>query len=196
MNKIKKGKSLYQHIPRRAEVDKIAAEFVGRLAPDWWEKEVKGLKKLAVCQDCQAIYYDEHWHSWGRAKDLAKRLRKAGVRETVCFECQRVRQIGLEGERGYEGEALLSGWGSIEEKREILRLARNVGKRATLRDPEDQIIRLEDKGKQIRILTTENQLAISIGKQVDRARKGGKLEIKFSHQDAPVRVIWTGKKGS
>jgi hypothetical protein len=45
----------------------------------------------------------------------------------------------------------------------------------------------------VRVTTTENQLAISLGKQVDSAFKGGTLKIRFSDEDLPVRVFWDEK---
>jgi hypothetical protein len=70
-------------------------------------------------------------------------------------------------------------------------LARNVANRAGRRDPEDRIIKIVDAGESVVIYTTENQLAVSIGKQIHSARKGGTLVITWSHQDKPVRVRWT-----
>lgn len=93
------------------------------------------------------------------------------------------------GRVNYEGEVILK---KIPKNKmtEIAGLIRNIGKRGKARDSQDKIIKLEISANQIRVLTTENQLAVSIGKQVDRSHKGGKLEIKWSHEDKPARVIW------
>lgn len=159
--------------------------------PQWWHKKNLGKEPVQVCERCHAVYYDEHWHSWQNAKSLADFLRKGSMaKETLCTECAYIKK-GHDGVEGYEGEVLLHGLTDPKEKTEILNLVRNVGKRATLRDPEDQIIKIEDKEDTVRVTTTENQLAVSIGKQVARAHKGGKLEIKFSEVDHLVRVVWT-----
>ena len=78
-----------------------------------------------------------------------------------------------------------------DKKNEILKLAQNVGERAFKRDPMDRIISIKEKDKETEILTTENQLAVSIAKQIKRAFKGetGKPEISWSHQESTVRVI-------
>lgn len=170
---------------------KVTGSFSPQNSPDWWKKETKGLKTLAVCPRCHALYYDKHWHSWADVKDLTVRLRAEGVKDQLCAECLWSKDA-KKGMRNYEGEVILASWENTKQKIEMLQQARNVGKRALARDPEDQIISIEDLGNRVRILTTENQLAVSIGKQIDRAHKGGKLEIKFSHEDAPTRVIWTG----
>ena len=79
------------------------------------------------------------------------------------------------------------------ERQEVVGLVRNAGKRAMKRDPEDRVISVVVSGAKIRVLTSENQLAVAIGKQLHQARKGGKLTIIWSAQDKPVRVHWTAK---
>src|SRR3989344_328087 len=71
---------------------------------------------------------------------------------------------------------------ALYEKVAGTQMVRNIRSRASNRDPQDQIIKIEDKGDTIRITTTENQLAVSLAKQVARAHKGGKLDIKFSKE--------------
>lgn len=166
---------------------------VGQRVPQWWQKKNLGREPVLVCERCHAVYYEEHWHSWQEAKSLADFMRRGSMaKETLCTECNYIKK-GHDGVEGYEGEVLLKGLSDGEEKTEIMNLLRNVGSRATRRDPEDQIIKIEDKGDTVRVTTTENQLAVSIGKQVARAHKGGKLEIKFSAMDEVARVVWTRK---
>ncbi|NQU83803.1 MAG: hypothetical protein HQ536_03770 [Parcubacteria group bacterium] len=154
-----------------------------RTAPDWWEKETKGRRGVILCSECDAVYYDKHWHT---NKKYAAVLRgQKGVKAEPCPECKNVKSSS------FEGEVALKNLPLSEKKTEILNLVRNVGKRATKRDPEDRIIKIEDKGNTVRILTTENQLAVSIGKQLDSAFKGGSLKIKWSEKNALARVIWT-----
>jgi len=196
---ILKGKAAHQHFPRRTEADKRTAEHTTRFAPDWWEKEVKGLKSIRRCKECGAVYFDEHWHTIPDFWEIYKKmLPKIKIIEDLCFECKWIksghldRKYGWAGKEGWEGEVILDNL-VAKDKAEILNLVRNVGKRATKRDPEDRIISIEDKGKRVIIRTTENQLAVSIGKQVSRAFKGGNMEIKWSHEDEPARVRWTRK---
>lgn len=145
-----------------------------------------------MCPRCGAIYFDKHWHIipnfWVEYK---KMLPKKEVVEELCAECKWI--DGGREDTGWEGEVTLENL-VTDDKEEILKLVRNVGARAFLRDPEDQIIKIEDRGKKVIITTTENQLAVSIGKQVASAFKGGKLEIIWSAEDAPARVRWTRKE--
>ncbi|MFH1611690.1 MAG: hypothetical protein ABH887_00225 [bacterium] len=69
-----------------------------------------------------------------------------------------------------------------------MNLINNIGERAFKRDPMDRIIKINDNKTEIEILTTENQLAISIGKQIKSAFKGD-IEIKLSKEESVVRVI-------
>jgi hypothetical protein len=187
------GKGARQYFVGRTEKDKRTGSHTPRIAPDWWEREVKGKKPLRICSRCQAVYFDEHWHT---LPDFLKKYKKMfsprPLIKELCSECKWIKESGAEAKIHWEGEIVLDNLIS-EDKGEILNLVRNVGKRAIKRDPEDQIIRIKDEGRRAIITTTENQLAVSIGKQVARAFKGGNLEINWSHEDAPARVKWTRK---
>ncbi|MFA5413381.1 MAG: hypothetical protein WC348_02480 [Patescibacteria group bacterium] len=190
---IKKGKKFTsQTVLTGLKKDKLTAGHTPRIAPSWWEYEVKGKKPLCICSRCGAVYFDEHWHTIPNFLAMYKKmLPKKPVVKELCAECKWI--TGGKGKTGWEGELILENL-VPEEKSEIINLARNVGKRAFVRDPEDQIIKIEDMGRKVRVTTTENQLAVSIGKQVASAFKGGKLEIKWSAEDAPARVRWTRKE--
>lgn len=189
-----KGKQTVQYSPKRVEVAKRWGTHTSRIAPDWWEKELKGGKETPVCGRCQAIYFDKHWHTMPEVYEWLKKQKGKGSLVTgLCGECELVKRAGSLAKEGWEGEVILDGLILGEEKNNILNTVRNVGKRATSRDPEDQIIKIDDQGSRVVIRTTENQLAVSIGKQVARAFKGGELTIKYSHEDAPVRVYWKHK---
>ncbi len=189
---LRKRKTRGEYLKTRKHADELSADFAKRV-PEWWHKKNLGKEPVLVCERCHAVYYDEHWHTWSTAKKLVDLLlKKQMIKEILCSECANIKR-GHGGVESYEGEVLLRGLTDSKEKTEIFNLVRNVGKRATLRDPEDQIIKIEDRGESARITTTENQLAISIGKQVARSHKGGILEIKFSETDYPARVVWTRK---
>lgn len=159
--------------------------------PGWWNKEAKTAKGIAVCPRCHAVFYDKHWHAW--AKALLSLPLSLKAREEVCRACL-LSSAGKSTGYGYEGEVILAGLSGESLKQEVIRTAKNVARRALKRDPEDQIIKIEDLGKRVRITTSENRLAEAIGKEVDRAYKGGALKISFSKSDLPVRVYWTAKK--
>jgi hypothetical protein len=158
--------------------------------PDWWEREVKAKRgTMLVCQKCGAVYLKKHWYTSPTVSEFLKKQKN--IKYTVCGECVLKPRSARWGISSYEGEINLLNLGP--DKPEILRLVKNVGARAVKRDPEDQILRIEDQKDSVRILTSENQLALSIGKQVAQAFKGGILKIQFSHQEEVARVTWTHK---
>lgn len=143
-------------------------------------------KKDMACPDCFSVYYDKHWHapSFFGGKGA---VRSAVLVRERCIEC--AIRAKARGSVVFGGEVLLKGAYDHDEQDELLRLVRNVGKRASKRDPQDRIVRIDRSGATVKILTSENQLAVSIGKQLHRARKGSSLTITWSHDDKLVRVL-------
>lgn len=159
--------------------------------------EPKPEKILIICPRCSALYYDEKWY---QENDLFSHLKKKqellGKRfdqwlqekqkravQRLCPACQQRKDW-------CEGVLTLTNLTPILKK-EILNLVKNVNQRALTRDIQDRIIKIEDKGSQIIVYTSENQLAVSLGKQIHRSHKGGILDIKFSHREDAIRVFWT-----
>lgn len=143
-------------------------------------------KKERVCPDCLSVYYDKHWHapSFFGGK---RAVRSAALVSERCIEC--AIRAKARGSMVFAGEVILKGDFTDEERAELLRLVRNVGKRAVQRDPQDRIVRIDSTRAAMKIFTSENQLAVSIGTQLHRARKGTTLTITWSHDDKPVRVL-------
>ena len=157
--------------------------------PHWWNKEVRAKAAIAVCPNCHAVYFDKHWHTWSHATKVLPAGHK--VSDELCFACRSLGVGKKQGsEFGYEGEVTLSGFSDPNLKLEVVRTAKNVAGRALERNPEAQVIKIEDKGRTVRITTTNGPLAEAIGKEVDRSHKGGILNIRFSNENLPVRVYW------
>lgn len=147
-----------------------------------------GEGEVIICPKCHAVYFDKHWHASEKIHRAYKH--HSAVRIELCPEDRAA--FGDISLAGWEGEVVLKNV-HPDKKMEIMEQARNIGKRAALRDPEDKILKFEEDDASIRILTSKNQLAVSVGKQIAEAHKGGKLEIKWSRDDRPARVIWTAK---
>ncbi|MEK9152023.1 MAG: hypothetical protein AAB692_01525 [Patescibacteria group bacterium] len=149
-----------------------------------------GRTPAAVCPSCFAVFYDEHWHTPFQAANMS---RDAGVlRSETCDACKMADSKAGAEVTGFGGEVVLSGWRDLNDKMELLHLVRNVGKQARAMDTEHRIARIVDEGDVIKVYTTENQLAASIGKKLDGARKGGSLEIVWAERDRPAMVRWVG----
>lgn len=134
---------------------------------------------VVICDTCKAVYYDKHWHSRSL---VASWLDLKGAAIGRCEACR--------GGKQYAGEIVLEGLKDSLERDEILHLIRRVGKRAQLRNAEARVIGIEVTGARVRVTTTDNQLAVAIGKQIHEARKGSQLQVTWSSGDKPVRVIW------
>jgi hypothetical protein len=144
-----------------------------------WKKEVSFAKTL-ICKYCNAIYENKQWK---HLADLNPR-HVDDLIESVCPACH------LEQNHLSDGVVHLSGTFLKEHKKEIMGTINNLAALAEERDVLNRIERTEDTGSEITIYTTQNKLALEIGKKVADAFKGGDLDIKFSKEDMPVEVRW------
>ncbi|MEK9130194.1 MAG: BCAM0308 family protein [Patescibacteria group bacterium] len=144
----------------------------------------KGLNKMILCPKCKAVFYNKCWHK--DLKFLRENRENIKTAEKILCPACKWTKLNLA-----EGVIVLNLENNFKEK-EILNLVKNVETRAQLRDPEDRIIKIEKEKNKIIILTTENQLALSIAKQIKRAFKG-ELNIKWSHNEDVVRIEWNEK---
>ena len=139
----------------------------------------KGRANILICWQCEIVYYYKSWHH--RLENYKGLKEDKRIKFVLCPACRMIK------DKQYEGQVILKN-APEDKKEEILNLARHIGERAYQRDPLDRIISIRKRAQDIEILTTENQLAVRIGKQIKGAFKG-KLEIQWSHQESTVRVI-------
>lgn len=194
MPKMPPAKKTYA--PDRSAKLKATRARIASPTTDWWDAGKRKPSGLRLCARCEAVQYDGHWHVAPNLAAALKARRKAGKpgKDVLCEEC-RYAVHGPADQRGglFEGELTLDGLRDPREKAEVLAAIRNAAKRATRRDPLARIVAIDDRGERVRVTTTENQLAVSIGKAVDAAFKGGKLRIAWSSDDLPARVHWMRK---
>lgn len=154
------------------------------------EKKPKGMK---LCSHCGAVYYSGHWHTAPAMAALMKKDKKPGDTNELCIECRWLASGRDPKLAPFGGEVTLDGFNGLDEKEEIINTARNAGTKSQQHDPLSHIISIDDRGDRVVIHTTQNQLAVAIGKAIDASHKGGKLTITFSEGDMPARVHWTHK---
>jgi hypothetical protein len=142
---------------------------------------------VAICPVCHAVYFDKHWHA---SADLHRAYKFHGEVEK-CF-CPVDDPKLNAGEGGWQGEIVLKNI-HPDKKQEIMNQLRHASKKSMARNPEARVLRIEDKAGVLRVTTSSNKLAAVIGKALEGAHKGGKLEIKWSQEDLPCRVVWTMK---
>ncbi|EKD49957.1 MAG: hypothetical protein ACD_63C00001G0005 [uncultured bacterium] len=147
-------------------------------------QDVQGKEPISAlaCPKCGAVFYKKRWQ-WN--PDLLEKFEKDKDKHEICPACKTTKKEEA------EGVIHVAGFVSQEQKEEILKLVKNVGERATKRDPLDRIFTWDDKEWETTVYTTENQLAVSIGKQIKRAYNG-ELDIKWTHEGDVVRVVWKG----
>ena len=135
---------------------------------------------FVVCPSCGAVFDDKRWKAGFHLVRDARETKKVFFH--LCPACAMVRQ------GQFEGEVVAIG---VPERRIAETVARieSVGRTAAKRDPLDRIIRVSRRGRTIVVTTTENQLAVRVGKAV-RAILGGRLLIRWSHEEDIVRVRW------
>jgi hypothetical protein len=183
--------------PARKAKMQATKTFVAGAATNWWDKEKrKPAGGMRLCSRCEAVWYDGHWHTAPNLAAALKAKRKLSkpTKDLFCNECHyAVHGPSDPGSALFEGELTLDGLIDPKEKAEILATVRNTAKRAQRRDPEDRIVAIDDRGERVVVTTTENQLAVTLGKSVDASHKGGKLRIAWSSDDLPARVYWTRK---
>jgi hypothetical protein len=175
--------------PLKAAVSRGAG--VGTGAKDRQHQKPTG---MVLCDRCNAVYFDGHWHTSPALASILRQSAMATGKKELCLQCRLTKPGQKAQEGGFEGEATFDNLVNLEDKAEIMSAIRNVGNKAMQRDPMDRIITIDDRGSRVVVTTTENQLAVALGKAVDAAHKGGKLTIEFSHQgDLPARVYWKHK---
>ena len=139
---------------------------------------------LVVCKVCGIYFTGKRWVHSTKAK--ISKTEEAGTHFTVCPACR------MEKDRACEGEVVLRNI-SPKQKQEVLAVIRRCHAIAFARDPLERVLRVEERGKTTRVLTSENQLAVRIGRELKQAFKGT-LDIRWSRNDEPVYVVWDGAR--
>ncbi|GEM_PF-3481752 len=139
---------------------------------------------LQLCQKCHAVYYRKRWQ-WDYP--LYEKHKNDKSLLTTCPACSK------EHPEQAEGILELTGFQSADQRAQIKSLLENANRRANERDPQDKIFKWETKGSTIILYITENQLAMSLARQVRRAF-GGDISIATASEEDIVRVKWLGDK--
>ena len=181
-------------MPAYQNISKSKAVRMGATAPrrqrSKKDEQEFGLakKEFIICPNCESVFFDKAWH-YSLEKDI-KHLENRGSRFKnlkfkICPACR------MEKDKTFEGELVITlSKEKLTEKNEIINVVKNSDKQARAHDPMDRVLWIEYEGNEIRVLTSENQLAVRIGKKLESAFKGGTLEIKHSHEEDVIRVFW------
>lgn len=146
------------------------------------EEQEFGLAKrgIVICSICNAYYYHKAWHH--DLSDYKHINEDKDVKFTTCPACQMIKDKKFEGQVIFENVP-------NQYTEDVISRIKNVGEQATRRDPMDRIISIREGKNKIEVLTTENQLARNIARQIEKAFKGFKIVTKFSKEESVVRVV-------
>ena len=143
-------------------------------------------KEFILCSECESVYFDKSWHNRLEEEKIQHLKTDRQVKFELCPVCKMAHDKLFEGELVVK---LKSQNAKIKIKEEILNTIKNSDKQARERDPMDRILWTEEREDGIHIFTSENQLAVRIGKKLKSSFPGSTLEIKHSGEDV-IRVYW------
>ena len=133
-----------------------------------------GRREFIFCPYGEAVYFRKSWHHtrkfFTNPPDF-KKEKDIRFRECPAHEMLKNKQ--------YEGEVVVRNV-PVAHQKELVGLVKNMGARAERRDILDRILNLKVKGRDVRVITSENQLAQKIANKIGEAFKK-KIDIKISH---------------
>lgn len=145
-----------------------------------FDKGKKHTKEHAVDPERNIVYEDKHWKP---LEDLnPKHVDKMKATDSPVTE--------MEKRKVCDGVLHLTGSFFKGHKDEIMRAVKNSEELAKERDVMNVIENIEENPDGITIYTAKNQLAVTLGKKIDSAFKGGNLNISWSDDDKPSEVRW------
>lgn len=153
----------------------------------WWEHEAKK-RPLVRCGSCGAFFLKGHWTfvPAGAQRGLQQQARAA-----TCPSCAAEKRGRAPDAAA--GELTIRGLATAARPQALQTIA-GFAARARDRNPEARVLSVDASRAAIVVRTTQNQLAVRLGKTLDRSMKGGALRITYSEDDLPLRVTWTAPK--
>lgn len=143
-----------------------------------------GQKEFLKCSDCGVVYFDKSWHRSLLEEKLEHLKEKKQFKFTLCPTCK------MKKNKVFEGQLTIRLTTNNQRfKEEILNTVKNSDKQGQEWDPLDRILWMEDGVNEVKVYTSENQLAVKIGKKLKSSFPGSTLEIKHSGEDI-IRVYW------
>lgn len=138
-------------------------------------------KEITMCRRCHGILIKNVWRPAGFQWPKNMRLPHTKTKLILCPACKMI-ESNL-----YEGELLILDVPE-KEKTELLRLISAFSDRARMHDHQDRIIDLKKRGNGFRVTTTENQLAVKLGKKIRDTFKKDRVRYSVSYSQEPYEV--------
>ena len=153
------------------------------LKPPALEEHGPQAKGIVMCTECHAYYYEKAWHN-SLDKFLGDKDPDKFAEQEVSFaSCPACK---MKKARAFEGEIVIK-LHDASHREDIMNTVHNSDEQARDKNPMDRVLWISDKGDAIHVFTSDNQLAVKIGKKLDSSLKGGKLDIKYGEA---TKVTW------
>ncbi len=133
------------------------------------------LKEPTVCLRCKAVFHKGRW-TWA--------VPSPDAHETLCPACHRM-------EDNYpKGLLTLKGAFPLEQREQVLGLAKNMEAQETKEHPLSRIMRLEERPEGLVVSTTDTHLPRRIGEALKHAYHG-EMHLHYNADEDFIRVTWT-----
>lgn|SRR5487761_931750 len=140
----------------------------------------KGKENIVLCPTCGSVYWYKSWHH--NLEDYKYLTEEKMVRFSLCPACSMAK------DKVFEGQVLVEHI-PASLRREVESFIYHIADRAYARDPMDRLLDMRPYGKDgLEIHTSENQLAKNIAKEIVRAHKHAKEEIRKSKEESVLRA--------
>lgn len=132
-----------------------------------------------ICEGCGAMYTQKVW----RARQSDRWVPVDSADRDLCPACQRFRS------KQARGRVVLKGDTALAHDEELRRRLSNVERRARHTQPERRIVSIERRPDGLEVLTTSQQLAHRIAREIEKLR-GGHVVYRWSSRDGGLLAIW------
>ena len=139
----------------------------------------KAYPEPTICPICSLVY---HKKRWVRDENLFQSVISTAEKHK-CPACRKIEDHYV------MGMVLITGTFFLTIKNEVINIIHNYEKKEAIRNPLARIMSLNQKNNTIVVETTSDNLAIAIGKALERSH-GGELNIQFGNDEQIARVNW------
>ncbi|HLC99912.1 MAG TPA: BCAM0308 family protein [Patescibacteria group bacterium] len=150
--------------------------------PPRHHKDSKQAKKpdQQICRICGLIFLHARWMRDGKIERAWRKDKETTY--ILCPACREIKQGTVAGTLVIDREFYQ------KNPTEIDREIRNVEKIENQRDPLKRILGIVKSRREVVVHASRKELAVTIGKHLNRSR-GGKLELRFSSHEDFVQVF-------
>ncbi len=142
----------------------------------------KAHKGFVVCGVCHNVSFKKQWRDPARLPNYEYEIFIRGIDVSLCPACDMAAK-GL-----YEGEVMVEGL-SDDQGVEFVNLVRAYNARSKRHDSQHRILALEKSATAYRVRTSENQMAVKLGKKIAQTFGHGEVSIKHSREPFEVERV-------